>query len=411
MSGASRPRVLVLARNHPNNVLPTLGLWTQRLVRASLAVADPTVVAPVPYAPPGVPIEAYARYRRVLHQRNDGGVTVHHPRVLAGPGVLLLSFDSYLAYPFVLRLADRLHRERPFDLIHAHFIYPEGVMAARLGRRYGVPVVTTEQSIWEPALKRLPQVRRQVIEALPHIRMVTAVSDAVRRSFVAAVGDRVPIEILPNVVDGDAFPAPAPTEPWDPEQILFVGLVRRVKGLDVLVRAMDRLRARRPQARLVVVGGTFYPGHEQDWREVQQLVQELSLHSHIHFAGQSSPIQVAAAMRRSALLVLPSRREAFPAVLLEALASGTPVVATRCGGPEEVVTPAVGRLVPPEDPEALATAIDEMLTLRPTFDRARLREYALSRYGMEAVARRFAAIYGEVLNGSRRGVVEGVLTP
>lgn len=411
MSGAARPRVLVLARNHPNNVLPTLGLWTKRLVQASLAVADPTVVAPVPYAPPGMPIEAYARYRRVLRQRNYDGVTVHHPRVPAGPGVLLLSFDSYLAYPVVRRLADRLHRERPFDLIHAHFIYPEGVMGARLGKRFGIPVVTTEQSIWEPALKRLPRVRQQVIEALPHIRMVTTVSDAVRRSFVAAVGDRVPIEILPNVVDGDAFPAPAAGEPWDPDQILFVGLVRRVKGLDVLVQAMDRMRERRPQARLVVLGGTFYPGHEQDWREIQQLVQELNLHSTIHFAGQASPTEVAAAMRRSALLVLPSRREAFPAVLIEALASGTPVVATRCGGPEEVVTPEVGRLVPPEEPDALATAIDQMLTLRPTIDRARLREYALSRYGVEAVARRFAAIYGEVLNGSNRDEVEEVLTP
>lgn len=392
-----RPRVLVLARNYPNNVLPTLGLWTSRMVRASLAVARPTVISPVPYAPPGIPYEAYARYRRVPRRRDDDGIAVHHPRVPAGPGILLISFDSYLTYPVVRRLADRLHREQPFALIHAHFIYTDGVIAARLGRRYGIPVVTTEHSVWGPALERFPAVRRQVVDALPHIQLVTAVSEAVRASFIASVGDRVRTGILPNVVDEEAFPAPRTDEPWDPGQILFVGLIRRVKGLDVLVRALARLRQRRPNARLKVIGATFYRAQEADWREVQKLVRELNLESHIDFAGEASPSEVAAAMRGSALLVLPSRREAFGAVLLEALASGTPVVATRCGGPEEIVTPDVGRLVPPENPDAMAAAMDEMLTVRPSLDRARLRAYVTARYGRDAFAARLQEVYSEVL--------------
>lgn len=397
-----RPRVLVLARNYPNNVLPTLGLWTRRMVRASLEAAQPTVISPVPYAPPGIPLDAYARYRRVPSTRYDEGIAVHHPRVPAGPGTLLISFDAHLSYPVVRRLADRLHRERPFDLIHAHFIYTDGVVAARLGRRYRIPVLTTEHSIWGPAFERFPAIRRQVMNALPYIRLVTAVSEAVRASLTATVGDRVPIRILPNVLDEEAFPAARPHEPWDPDQILFVGLIRRVKGLDVLVRALATLRRRRPGVRLKVIGATFYPAQRADWEHVQRLVRELDLEPHIDFMGEARPREVAAAMRGSALVVLPSRREAFGAVIIEALASGTPVVATRCGGPEEVVTPDVGRLVPPEDPEAMAAAIDEMLGLRPSFDAARLRAYVTQRYGRHSFAARLREVYAEVLSGAPR---------
>lgn len=367
------------------------------MVRASLSVAQPTVISPVPYAPPGIPQEAYARYRRIPRERDDAGVEVHHPRVPAGPGTTLLSFDSYLGYPFVRRVADRLHRAKPFDLIHAHFIYPEGVMAARLGQRYGIPVLTTEHSIWEPALRRFPRIRNQILHALPHIQLVTTVSEAARASFIAALGDRVPTRVLPNVVDEEAFPAPGPDEPWNPEQLLFVGLIRRVKGLDVLVRALAILHQRRPGVKLKVIGSTFYPGQEADWKEVQELVRDLELKALVHFAGQAAPAEVAAAMRGSALLVLPSRREAFPTVVLEALASGTPVVATRCGGAEEVVTSEVGRLVPPEDPEALAAALDEMLDLRASFDQARLRSHVISRYGRDAIAARIGELYSSVM--------------
>jgi glycosyltransferase involved in cell wall biosynthesis len=397
----TRPRVLVLARNHPNNVLPTLGIWTQRLVQASTGIARPTVVAPVPYAPPGLPVEDYARYRRVLRQRNDHGVTVHHPRIPVGPGNFLFSFEADLFYPFVRGLCNRLHSERPFDLIHAHFIYPDGVMAARLGRRFGIPVVTTEHAIWQPLSVRFPRVHGQVMEALESIGRVTVVSEAVRASVRAIAGDRVATDLLPNVVDEETFRLPTADETWDPDQILFVGVVRRVKGLDVLVRAMDLLRRRRPRLRLRVLGAPFYRGYQRDEIEVRDLIHELRLERHIEFAGQATPAEVAAAMRRSAALVLPSRREAFPTVLLEALASGTPVVATRCGGPEEVVTDAVGRLVTPEDPDALAQAIDEIVAQRSSFSGIRLRNYVVSRFGKAATAERIAQIYRGVLMGGR----------
>src|SRR2546426_959136 len=311
MNAARRPRVLVIARNYPNNVLPTLGIWTARLVHAATSAAAPTVIAPVPYAPPAIPFEAFARFRRVEQLRCENGVHVHHPRVLVGPGYLLHSWEASLTYPTIRRLADRLHSEANFDLIHAHFIYPDGVIAARLGQRYGIPVITTEQAPWHPWLRDYSRIGGMVREALPHIRVVTAVSESLRHNIVATAGPSVATEVLYNVADDETFRAPARGERWDPNQILFVGVVRRVKGLDVLAHALARLAPRRPQLRLVVVGAAYYRGYQKDEAEVRRLIDKLGLGPRVVFSGQARPAAGAAAMRRSAPLVVPSPLESL----------------------------------------------------------------------------------------------------
>jgi teichuronic acid biosynthesis glycosyltransferase TuaC len=404
LDGTPRPRVLVLARNFPNPELPTLGIWTERMVRASREVAEPTVVAPVPYVPVFLRSDDFSRFRRIPRERDAGGIPVFHPRVPVGPGYSLHAVEADLAYPFLRRLVDRLHRQRPFDLIHAHFIYPDGVLAARLGRRYGLPVVTTEHAPWLPWFGRHPRVRRLVASALPRIQVVSVVSERLRDTVIGAMGRDILTELIPNVVDTDTFVPREDGEQADPNQILFVGVVRHVKGLDILVRALARLAHRVPDVKLRVVGAPFYRGYARDADQVRALIHALGLSSRVDFTGQASPTEVAEAMRQSAVLVVPSRSEMFPTVILEALASGTPVVATRCGGPEEILTPATGRLVPTEDPAALADAIEDVLAAPHAFDAVTLHEYAASRYGPAATRERFRRLYSLALEGERAAV-------
>ena len=394
-----KPRVLVLARNYPNNAFPTLGLWTERLVAASRLVAEPTVVAPVPYAPPFVPLSSVRRFRAVERGSTRGGVPVHHPRVAAGPGQLLHAFDARLAYPFIRKAILDLHRVTPFDVIHAHFIYPEGVIASRIGAELGIPVVSSEHAMWRPWLDRHASVRRQVERALPRIGRITAVSEALRASIVALYGDAVPVDVIPNVVDEQVFAAPRADEPRDPFHLLFVGLIRHVKGLDVLVRALGHLLPDIPELHLSVAGGSFYRAYERDAAAVRELVHALGVSDRVHFLGEVAPNDVAALMRRSAMLVVPSRRETFSLVTAEALASGTPVVATRCGGPEEILTEETGQLTEVDDAAALAIAIESMLN-RP-YDRAALRRYAVDRFGSAAAAERLGRLYERVTGLAR----------
>ncbi len=388
--------VLVLSRNYPNREFPVLGLWTERLVQAALPVADCTVIAPVPWAPPLLRARGAQRFRAVpLAERGVGGVKVLHPRILVPPGHRFHSLDARFQYPAVRAAAARIHRTHAIDLIHAHFIYPEGVMAVRLGRSLGVPVVTSEHALWVPWLHAWPAVRRQVLRAAPGIARITVVSQAVGETVRTILGSGAAISLLPNVVDETVFTLPCPDESFDADQLLFVGAVRRVKGLDVLVRALGLLRTERPALRLVVVGEPFYAHWGGDESEVRRLCHDLGLEDRVTFAGPASPLEVAAAMRSSAALVVPSRRESFSAVALESLASGTPVVATRCGGPEDFLSEATGALVSPDDPAALAEGIRRVLDRRAEFSPATLRRVAVEGYGLAASTARLADLYRE----------------
>jgi glycosyltransferase involved in cell wall biosynthesis len=130
-----------------------------------------------------------------------------------------------------------------------------------------------------------------------------------------------------------------------------------------------------------------------------RLSHELGVSDRVRFVGRKPLRELVAAMQESALLVLPSRHESLGMVLVEALACGTPVVATRCGGPEDIVDDDVGLLVPPEDPTALADGLAQTLGSLDRYEPAVLRERTLARFGSHAVSERLAALYREALAG------------
>ena len=398
MLKASVPRVLVLARNYPNNAMPLLGLWTRRLVHAVTESAEVKVLAPVPYAPRLVARVApyYARYREVVPHWWDGPVEVIHPKLLVGPGQWLYTLEALSYIGAVLPVVRRLRHNFPFDLIHAHFTYPDGVVASLLGRLYGVPVVITEHSLWLPWIRQYPNVQWQAARASGACDAHIAVSRAVRRHIGEVTGDPGKVQVIPNAVDGEVFRA-QPGQQRVAGQILFVGIVREAKGVDVLLRAICELRRQRPGVRLVMVGEPFYRAYMQEAERLTRLINDLGLVDCITVLGKQSPGRVAQLMSESQIVVLPSRRESFGTVLIEALACGTPVVATRCGGPEDIVGPEVGYLVPPDDAPALARALKAVLDDTGAYAPDVLRQYALARFGAPAVGQQLAAQYARVL--------------
>jgi teichuronic acid biosynthesis glycosyltransferase TuaC len=402
MVDAHAPRVLVLSRNYPNDVLPLLGLWVERMVRYTADSLETTVVAPVPWCPP-LPFlpENYSRFRRIRRRRQDGRVTVYHPRFVVPSGSRFQGIEGFGYYAAVAPLVRRLRRSFPFDLIHAHFTFPDGWVAARLGRRYGVPVIITEQAMWGPWMDHDSVMRRQTLWAAGECAFHVAISTALRASIARHTGDSQRLRIIPDGVDGSVFTLPEPGRAVTPNQILFVGVVRQVKGVDVLLRALKVLADRGSDARLVLVGESFYQGYRIEYERMRALAAELGIAGRVTFAGGKPDAEVVRYMQESAVLVLPSRRESLGMVLAEALACGTPVVATRSGGPEDIVTPEVGVLVPIEDPEALATGIALVLERRGRYDRARLRAHALERFSLDAVHRQVSALYAEALASGR----------
>jgi teichuronic acid biosynthesis glycosyltransferase TuaC len=402
-TGSDRLRVLVLSRNYPNNVMDLLGVWVQGQVRETAKFCDVKVVSPTPYCPPLPYLPTnYARFRQVARKRWDHGIESIHPRMIVGPGSTTFTSEWWLYLASVRRSVRMLRKEFPFDLIHAQFTYPDGVVAAWLGRQYDVPVVITEHNSWVPWINDYASVRRRSVWAARQCARHISVSQAVRRTVEQFVGPGSEnVTVIPNGVDPSEFPLGSAVEDRNPDQLLFVGAIRPVKGVDLLLRAIRILVDRGRAVHLLLVGEAFYGRYKQEELRLMQMTHDLGIADRVRFAGKQVSPQLGQTMGQSALLVVPSRIEAFGMVLIEALACGTPVVATRSGGPEEIVNDRVGVLVTPEDPEALARGIEHVLERRRAYDPALLRAHALEKFGARSVGERLRQVYEDAVQRHR----------
>lgn len=394
-----RLRILVLSWNYPTGAAPQRGLWVQRMCDAAAQRADIIVLVPTPWVPPLFPLKAVARFRMIPQWERRGRTEIYFPRVPGSIEYFTHDFDARLALRNVLALARRLHAENSFDLIHAHFIYPDGVVASQIGQALNIPVMTSEHAFWTPWLNARPRVGSQVDAALYGIKLVAPVSPFLHQNVAAYLRDRVEMTVLPNVVDDSVFFA-APRE-RDPNQLLYVGLIRRLKRVDVLIRALAEVRRTHPAMRLKIMSANAFRAYGQDRREVHDLVRTLGLESAIEIVAGSDPPAVAEAMRRCALVVVSSARETFCSVAAESLACGTPLVLTRCGGPEDFVTPADGVMVDVDNVHALAGGILEALGKRDDFDAADQQSRIVARFGREAWCDQAMAIYDRIATAYR----------
>jgi glycosyltransferase involved in cell wall biosynthesis len=211
-------------------------------------------------------------------------------------------------------------------------------------------------------------------------------SDFIRRAFNARIGTRgVPERVIPNALQPDDF-TPHQSNA-DAADFLFIGELRRLKGVDVLLQALARL----PTAiRAVVVGA----GPEA--AEFKALAEELGLSGRVSFPG-AMPARTAFPLGRC--LVVPSRAESMPYIVLEAAAAGMPLLATNVGGIPEIVNGTDTPLMPPGDVDALERAMQDFLSDAPNAqERARRLKAAVStRFTVARAAGDVLAFYGERL--------------
>jgi len=288
------------------------------------------------------------------------------------------------------RVARRIERERgPFDLVHAHVSHPAGFVAAELAQILGVPLVVSEHMSPFPFDDMRGEDGRPFPDVLSPLESAARVT-AVSRAHAASVAQWIhrPIDVLPNFIDETRF-APAARTPTEPFRFLSVGHLVPQKGFDVLLRALALCHARGERFHLTIVG----KGHQEN--DLLAIARELDVEASVTWLGAPERASMPEIYRAADAFVLASRHESFGVVVIEALASGLPVVATRCGGPEEIVTPEIGELAPAEDPVALADAMSRLA--RRSFDRAAIRAYFETTYASSAVVPRLEQLYREVL--------------
>ncbi len=354
--------VVILTTFFPNRREPHRTVFLRNLVTAMRPGCDIAVVAPIPRRPP------IGRWReRAAFPSTDrlGDLALHHPRFLSLPGLSWLAGLSYAwgVWP-VLR---DLKQARGWFVVHIHCAYPDAVGGALAARLLGLPWVVTVHGSDINIAARKPALRPQIRWALRGAQRVVAVSRALQEKILALGGlqpERV--ECIPcSGYDPDVFKPRSRAAlrvglglARDARMVAFVGNLVPVKGVDVLLRAWAVLKASRSsetlgvQDRLVLIGNGAQRGR------LEQLAASLGIASAVAFLGAVTQQVVSDWIGAADLLCLPSHCEGSPNVVVESLASGVPVVASRVGGVPDLVTQGVsGYLVPPGDPAALAQAL------------------------------------------------------
>jgi len=279
------------------------------------------------------------------------------------------------------------------DLIHALAVYPGAVAAVGLGREFGLPVGLTEHlgpfpppTLCERNGSPMPIVQ----DTYRNVQAVSAVSHALA-SRIESLQLAHTVQVLPNFIDeGFGTLAPAAQPSCEEFSLLSVGGPSHAKGTDVLLQAFALLPG---SVRLTVVG------QSAELPFFQRMARSLGVADRVRWPGALPHDQVSAAYRAADVFVLPSRGETFGMVLIEALANGKPLIATRCGGPDDIVHAGNGLLVPVDDAQALAAAMKQMRNAYRSFDPGALRADALSRFGVASVACRFESWYRGRLDG------------
>lgn len=371
--------LVVFSSLFPSAARPGAGLFIRERMFRVGRHRPLVVVSPQPWFPGQALIRLLRPgYRPPAPAREvQQGVTVYHPRFLALPGVAR-RLDGWAMALACYGLLRRLRADGA-RLIDAHFAYPDGEAATRLGRWLGLPVTVTLRGTEVPH-SRDPVLRPRLVRTLAAATRVFTVSASLRRLAIALGAAPEKTEVVGNGVDTTVFhpvdraAARARLGLADDAPVLVSvgGLVER-KGMHRVIDCLPALAARHPGLHYLVVGSG---GPEGDMRaELEAQVARLGLGGQVHFLGALPPAELKYPLSAADVFVLSTRNEGWANVFLEAMACGLPVVTTDVGGNAEVVCrPGLGTVVPFGDAAALTRALDAALAR--DWDRAAILDYA-----------------------------------
>ena len=331
-------RVLTFTTLYPNEAMPTFATFVEQRLRQLVASGevDTRVVAPVPWFPfKAERFEPYARYARIPIREMRHGLDLWHPRFLVVPkvGMLLTPFTLFrAAIPAVNSL---MAEGFDFDLIDAHYLYPDGVCGAMLARRFGKPLILTARGSDVNVIAKMRRPGRMIFSAIDHANAVITVSAALRDSLIGLGVDSAKITVIRNGVDTTLF------------------------------RETDREETRRKlgiEGRLLISVGNLIPLKGA----LEGLAREMDVSGRVTFVGAVPQSELPALYSAADALILASSNEGLPNVIMEAIACGTPVIATKVGGiPEIIDSRAAGIVLEERSDSAIADAVTSLFSDPP----------------------------------------------
>jgi teichuronic acid biosynthesis glycosyltransferase TuaC len=383
-------RILTLSTLFPATSRPNFGIFVERQTAALTSVRDfaVTVVNPIGIAP--WPLSQFTDRSRLndLHNEQWGELDVYRPRFTAIPKIGGRLNPGMIARA-VLPLAQKLHDKTPFDLIDAEFFYPDGPAAMQLSQALGIPFTIKARGADIHHWGRQSGCSGQILDAAGKAAGLLAVSGALKADMIALGIDASKIMVHYTGLDQSRFlPRDRAAEKArlgiTGPLILSVGALIPRKNQHLLIAALRSF----PDATLILAG---QGESESDYRA---LALKLGVAGQVRFLGSVPHDDLPALFAAADVMALVSESEGLANAWVEALACGTPIVASYSGGIRELVkTPDAGRIVK-RDPEAIALAISDILANPPS---SKAVAATVSAFSWDENARTLAAFFRTVV--------------
>lgn len=390
-------RILTLTTLFPNHQQPNLGIFIRHRIAALAKFAEVRVVAPIPWVPPFAFGEKARLFQRIEGEEQIDGFQVYHPRYLVIPRIGR-SLYGKLYYCSLVRFIDQINESYPFDLLDVHWAYPDGYAGVLLGQRLGKPVSVSLRGSDIHTYPTCHRRRSLIAYTLSQANIIIAVSSSMVPLIEELGIDHGRVSVIPNGVDRKRFHY---TGKYAARQalgvvttdkvILAVGRLERPKRFDLLIQSVSHLMQHFDiSMQLVIIGGGGLLA------SLVQLAKDMNVTERVQFVGELPNDKLPLWFSAADIFCLASDKEGCPNVILEALSSGTPVIASDVGNVKEMLNaPEKGLIVPDNTTSAWSKAIHSGIST----DWNRL-EIALSLEGKgwEGVGRTVAHVF--------RGVVE-----
>ena len=389
-------KTLVVTTLYPSATRPVHGIFVETRLRELLksGKVESRVIAPVPWFPFNNPrFGEYAQYASTPLEENRNGIQVSHPRYFLPPAVGM-NLAPYTLALAVLTKARAIQRAGfDFDLIDAHYYYPDGVAAGIAARKLNKPYVVTARGTDLNLIPEYPRPRRLILETARHAAGSIGVCKALMDRLAELGANPAQLHVMRNGVDLERFHPIDRSEArerfhFGNERVLLsVGHLVERKGHHLAIEALPHL----PKDTILLIAGTG-----PELASLKELARMQGLGERVRFVGQVPNEQLKWWYSAADALVLCSSREGWANVLLESMACGTPVVATNIWGTPEVVnTPVAGRLMRARTSGALVECLNDLFSDPPS--RKAVRQHAEC-FGWDATSQAQLNLFGGIVN-------------
>ena len=372
-NSGEKVKIASISHMFPNSINPHIGVFVKERLKHVALKTDLTMIAPVPSFPFSEFTSKYAGLSQLLDKEIIDGMTVHHPRYFMIPKFFKFLDAMFYAKSMASYMEEMFSQAR-FDILDFHWVYPDAIGGLQWANGFRKKTVVTVRGNEAIYYFNKGPVRKIVQQRLKEFDHVIAVSKDLKDKILAEFGvDKSRISVIANGIDPAKFRC---TDLGQARRqclldegkryVLTVSRLSAEKGVEFLLRAMKKLRA--PETRLVIIGdGPLKAG-------LISLAADLGIKDRVQFLGVLGHADICAWYNAADVFCLPSLWEGCPNVVIEALACGTPVVASRVGGIPDLVPGAdYGSLVPPGDADMLAEALD--LALGKNWNRRSISEF------------------------------------